>query len=181
MCIILMYMGFMYVHSPRIFGWKGLSVAFLGLLLLSLGVRESVAAEPSADVPKNTLSKSQDSETKQGEKSPLWGNEKRTYVGDNGDDGGGALQMMVVYSVIILVLGVGAVLVVKKLLPKIQRSAGKNLSIIETAYISQRNSVHLLKVGRKKYLIARSGDGISLLAEVTQALDDQESTSGSGE
>lgn len=181
MCIILMYMGFMYVHSPRILVWKGLSLAFLALLALGLGVREAVAAEPSADVKKNTLSKSPDSGANQNETPWRLGSEKRSYVGDDGDDGGGALQTMVVYSVIILVLGVGAVLVVKKLLPKIQRSAGKNLSIIETAYVSPRNSVHLLKVGRKKYLIARSGDGISLLAEVTQALDDQESTSGSGE
>ncbi len=109
------------------------------------------------------------------------GFEKRLSVPDNDDGPGDALLKMVLYSLLIVVLGVLALVVLKRLLPKIQRSAGKNLSIIETAYISPRSSVHLLRVGTKKYLISRSGDGVSLLAEVTQALSDEQTASGPDE
>ena len=171
MCTAPVYMDSLYVHLSCRFGRKGLLVAFLVLLTLGMGVCEAMAAEPTSEVEKAS----------QMEKSWRLGSGKGFSVLDNDDKPGGTLQTMIVYSMIILVLGVGAVLVVKKLLPRIQRSAGKNLSIIETAYISPRSSVHLLRVGTKKYLISRSGEGISLLAEVTQALEDAESTSGSGE
>jgi len=181
MCTTPIYMGSLYVHLPCRFDSKGLLTAFLAVLTLALPAGHVLAENSTPDSKKDTLTESEDSQMQKSEKAP-WLDSKKPLDSFNTDKGpGGALLTMIVYSLIIVVLGVAAVLVIKKLLPKIQRSAGKNLSIIETAYISPRSSVHLLRVGTKKYLISRSGEGVSLLAEVTQALDDEETTTGSTE
>ncbi len=173
MCTTPIYMGSLYVHLPRRFALKGLLTAFLAVLTLALPARQILAADPTPEANKDSLTKPDDSQTHKSEKAP-WLDSKKPLDSFKTDKApGGALLTMVVYSLIIVVLGVAAVLVIKKLLPRIQRSAGKNLSIVETAYISPRSSVHLLRVGTKKYLISRSGDGVSLLAEVTQALPDE--------
>ena len=181
MCVTPVYMGSLYVHLPRRLASKGLLTAFLALLTLAFPARHIPGAEPACKVQKDTLSKGQDTEANQAEKSLRLGIEKRLYVPDNDDGPGDALLKMALYSLLIVVLGVLALVVLKRLVPKIQRSAGKNLSIIETAYISPRSSIHLLRAGTRKYLISRSGDGLSLLAEVTQALHDEETTPGSAE
>ncbi len=181
MCSTPIYMGSLYVHLRRRFDSKGLLIALLATLAVALPTPSIIGAEPTPQANKDSLTKPDDSQTQKSE-NPAWLDSKKPLDSFNTDKGpGGALLTMIVYSLIIVVLGVAAVLVIKKLLPRIQRSAGKNLSIIETAYISPRSSVHLLRVGTKKYLISRSGDGVSLLAEVTQALDDEEITPGSAE
>ncbi len=181
MCFTPIYMDSLYVHLPRRFASKGLLTAFLAVLTLAFPARHVLGENSTPDSKKASLTKPQDAQTQKGWKLPR--SDNKDLVGGLGreDDAGGALRQMIVYSVIIVALGVAAVLIIKKLLPRIHRSAGKNLSIIETAYISPRSSVHLLRVGTKKYLISRSGDGVSLLAEVTQALDDEEITPGSAE
>ena len=181
MCVTPIYMDSLYVHLPRRFASKGLLTAFLAVLTLALQASHVLGANSTPDSKKDTLTESEDAQTQKGWKLPR--SDNKDPVGGLGreDDAGGALRQMIVYSLIIVVLGVAAVLVIKKLLPRIHRSAGKNLSIIETAYISPRSSVHLLRVGTKKYLISRSGDGVSLLAEVTQALPDEQIASGPDE
>lgn len=174
MCTNPIYMVSLYAHSPRRLNSKGLLVALLALLSLALSSQDIFAGEKSSEANKTSLTKPEHSQTQKGEK-PSWLDSKETLDSlGRQDEPSGTLLQMVVYSVIIVVLGVGAIVVIKKLLPKIQRSGGRNLSIIETAHISPRSSVHLLRVGTKKYLISRSGDGVSLLAEVTQALSDEQ-------
>ncbi len=181
MCIMLMYMGSLYAHSRVRFGGKGLLVVFLALLGMGLGVCDVLAQGPTSDAKQDGGVSSEDTQA-QDEKKPFWlGGQKHIDRLGSQDETDGALQTMIVYSVIILVLGVVAVLVVKRVLPKIQRSAGKNISILETVYISPRSSVHLLRVGTKKYLVSRSGEGVCLLADVTEALPVEPSVQGDSE
>ena len=176
MCTIPRYMGSLYVHSPRGLGWKGLLITSLlaVVVVVTMSSRWGFAAEKGSETDKKGPAVSDNSQVKRDGRMPWAGNNKIPGFIDGQDDGRGALTQMLVYSVIIVILGVVAIVVIKKFLPKIQRSGGKNLSIIETAYISPRSSVHLLGVGTKKYLISRSGEGVSLLAEVTEAVSDEQ-------
>ena len=88
------------------------------------------------------------------------------------DDGTtGLLYRMLAYTAVILLLGGVALLVVRKVLPKITRPGGKRISVVETVYLGPRKTVHLLQVGSQRFLVAGSRDGISMLGEVTVAFE----------
>jgi len=89
-------------------------------------------------------------------------------------DTSGLMYRMLAYTLIILVLGVIALLVVKKVLPRITASAGKRISVLETAYLGPRKTLHLLQVGSQRFLVAGSRDRITLLGEVTGAFADED-------
>jgi flagellar biogenesis protein FliO len=67
-------------------------------------------------------------------------------------------------------LGVAAIYLSKKLVPKFVRLSGKEIRITETAYIGQRKAVHLLKIGDRTLLIGSTNESITKLADVTEAL-----------
>ena len=79
---------------------------------------------------------------------------------------------MLAIIVIILVLGAVAIFVTRKLLPRINKYAGKNITVIETVYLGPKKTVQLLQVGTRKYLAAGSRDSTSVLTDVTDAFDE---------
>ena len=85
-------------------------------------------------------------------------------------DLGGLLYKVLAYTLIILVLGAVALVVVKKVLPRIGPPGGKSISVLETVYLGPKKTLHLLQVGSKKFLVAGSREQITLLGEVTAAL-----------
>lgn len=181
MCITPTHMGSLYAYSPRRSTSKGLLTFFLAVLSVAFPARHILAENPIPGSKKDTVTKSGDPQTQKPEKEP-WSGLPKPLNGLNYDKAPQNLLLrMVIYCLLIVVLAVLAVVVLKKLVPRIQRSSGKNLLILETTYVAPRSSLHLLRVGTKKYLLSRSGDGLSLLAEVTQALDDEDTTPGSAE
>lgn len=74
------------------------------------------------------------------------------------------------YMVVLLALAVGALVVVKRYLPKIRQASGKHVILLETTGLGPRQCVHLLQVGNAKLLVASSKDDIRFLADVTAAL-----------
>ncbi len=80
------------------------------------------------------------------------------------------LWQMLAATVVILVLGVLAFVVVKRLLPKIARTAGKRISVLETVYLQPKKALHLIEVGSRKFLLASSPEGLTRLDDVTDAL-----------
>lgn len=110
------------------------------------------------------------------------GGEPRTGPFFRGDGGpgetnlpvGGNSEMLwhMMASVLVLaVLALVAWVVFKKVLPRVSRAGGRNVSVLETSYIGPRKAVHLLRVGQKRLLVASSRDDVSLLADVTEAVE----------
>jgi flagellar biogenesis protein FliO len=87
----------------------------------------------------------------------------------------GVIWQMLALAVIILVLGGLALLVVRRLLPRMGRPVGKAKSIrlLETTHLGQRKAVHLLQVGTKRILVGDSPTSLTLLSEVTNAFDQE--------
>ncbi len=74
---------------------------------------------------------------------------------------------------VILVIGAFAFFIIRKVLPRIRVVAGKHISILETAYLGPRKTVHLLQVGSKKILVANFPEGVVSLGDVTDAFGDE--------
>jgi flagellar biogenesis protein FliO len=77
---------------------------------------------------------------------------------------------MTLVALLIVALGVAAIYISKRLVPKIARLPGKEIYIVETAHIGQRKAVHLLKIGDRMLLIGSTNESITKLADVTKAL-----------
>ena len=87
-----------------------------------------------------------------------------------GYDTTGLMWQMLAAMVVILVLGVLAYIVVKRLLPKIGRTSGKRISVLETVYLQPKKALHLIQVGSRRILIASSPEGLTRMDDVTDAL-----------
>lgn len=79
--------------------------------------------------------------------------------------------------VIVLVLAAAALIAAKKFLPRLRgfsnlktlgKAAGgaRNISVIETAYLGPRKTLHLVQVGDRKILLASSGDTVTMLCDL---------------
>ena len=66
----------------------------------------------------------------------------------------------------VIILGVAAVYVSKKFLPKLTHASGKRVRVIETVHLGPRKTVHLLQVDDKQLLIGSTSDSITKLADV---------------
>lgn len=85
------------------------------------------------------------------------------------DLGRGELFFKMMFSVVlVLVLGVAAVYVSKKVLPRITNFPGKEIRILETAHLGPRKAVHLIRIGNQRLLIGSTNESITMLADVTE-------------
>ena len=67
----------------------------------------------------------------------------------------------------VVVLGVAAIYVSKKFLPKITKLPGKEIRIAETVHLGPRKAVHLLEIGNRRFLIGSTNESITRLADLT--------------
>jgi flagellar biogenesis protein FliO len=81
----------------------------------------------------------------------------------------GAVWQMLAYTLILLVLAAVGIFLAKRFIPKIGMPTGKNVRVLETVHLGSRKTVHLLRVGSRKYLVGSSRERITLLADVTEA------------
>jgi len=78
------------------------------------------------------------------------------------------LFFKMMFSVLFLVvLGVAAIYVSKRFLPKITKLPGKEIRIAETVHLGPRKAVHLLEVGERRFLIGSTNENITRLADLT--------------
>ncbi len=87
-------------------------------------------------------------------------------------DPGDMLRKMMASLLVVLVLAVAAWVVFRKVLPRVGHPGGRNVTLMETTYVGPRKAVHLLKVGQRRFLVGSSQEGLRLLADVTDAVDD---------
>jgi flagellar biosynthetic protein FliO len=93
-------------------------------------------------------------------------------VGQNTLETSDALGKLVTSTLAIIVLGVVAVYVVKRVMPKVSSAMGKELRVIESMSLGPRKQIHIVKVGRRKLLVGSGTDSVTCLADVTDALPD---------
>ena len=87
--------------------------------------------------------------------------------------GGRELFFKMMLSVLLVVaLGVAAIYVSKKLLPKITNLPGKEIRIVETVHLGPRKAVHLLEIGNQRLLIGSTNENVTKLADVPSTLTD---------
>lgn len=87
------------------------------------------------------------------------------------ENSSGAAWTMVSSVLVVLMLGVACWVLLKKVMPKMRPGGARNITVLETAFLGPGKSVHIVKVGREKYLLGATKDGLSMLACVTGALD----------
>jgi len=93
--------------------------------------------------------------------------------GSGAGDTTALMWQMLATTVVVLAIGVAAIYVTKRLLPRIRGAASKRISVLETAYLGQRKAVHLLQVGSRKLLVASSPEGVVKLDDMTGAFADE--------
>ena len=92
---------------------------------------------------------------------------------------GGYVWQMMAYMLVFVALGFVAIVVIKKVLPRIGMAVptGKRISTLETVYLGPRKTVHLLQVGTRKILLSGSREGLSMLADVTDGFVEHDDVS----
>ncbi|MBN2183415.1 MAG: FliO/MopB family protein [Sedimentisphaerales bacterium] len=103
--------------------------------------------------------------------------DSNTTSSKDNDNALGELYLKTILAVlIVLVLGIAAIYVSKKLLPKITNLPGKEIHIVETVHLGQRKAIHLLEIGNRRILIGSTNETISSLAELNPTFMDLSST-----
>ncbi|MHC4542084.1 MAG: flagellar biosynthetic protein FliO, partial [Planctomycetota bacterium] len=135
------------------------------------GVCVVCPAQPAADEPESEQANPERNESDLGGQArtdSLFANDP-DFAGKEGYEPGGreffVRTMLAV--VFVIVLGVAAIYVSKRLLPKITNLPGKEIRIVETAYLGPRKAVHLIEVGKRRFLVGSTNENIRKLAEVT--------------
>ncbi|MCK5000699.1 MAG: flagellar biosynthetic protein FliO [Anaerohalosphaera sp.] len=67
----------------------------------------------------------------------------------------------------VAVFGTAAIFITRKLAPRLAKSTGKSIHILENVSLGQRRSLHLIEIQGKKILLASSADNIVKLCELT--------------
>lgn len=70
---------------------------------------------------------------------------------------------------LVAVLGIAALYVSKKILPKVTNLPGKEIRVVETAYLGPRKMLHLVQVGNQKLLVGSTNETIATLAHIDDA------------
>jgi len=84
-----------------------------------------------------------------------------------------AFVKMMFTVLMVIVLGVAAIYLSKKILPKLSSMSGKTIKIVETVHLGPRKSVHLLKIGNEQILIGSTNENITKLADIPDLATDQ--------
>lgn len=136
-------------------------VMVLGLVLLVSGGWIGLSAR-SADQAKSEPSTPEQSRSFLDDPNPAG----RTDI----SLGNKELFLKMMFSVaLVVVLGVAALYLSKKVLPKVTNAPGKEIRILETTYLGPRKALHLVEVGNQKLLVGSTNESISTLAHMTDA------------
>ena len=158
-------------------------MASLGCLLAWAAVAAPAADEPAATQPLPATGPATTRPAALPRSRPVpaalgggtYGDQDLTLEDDPDRGPGAVLRRMMAYTLVILVLGGVGLFVVRKLLPRLGATQGKkHISVLETVYLGPKKSLHLLRVGAQRFLVAGSRDGVSMLGEVTSAFPDDD-------
>ena len=96
---------------------------------------------------------------------PLLGREKdKEHV-----DTSSLLHQMLAMVVVIALLGGVSWYVMKRGLPKLKGVGSRRVQVEETTYLASRHSLHLVRVGSRRLLVASGREGVRSLGDVSDA------------
>jgi len=135
--------------------------AFLAVTVLAAAALTVCAAQSANNTQKPLFDNSR----------PLFENEPNFAAGPYAQADTSKLMLKMTLAVLIVVgLGVTAIYVSKKVLPKITNLQGKEIHILETTHLGPRKAMHLVKIGNhRRLLIGSTNDSITTLADLTEA------------
>lgn len=106
------------------------------------------------------------------------GKEEALKLKDRG--GVGPVWEMLAYTLILLALAGAGIYVAKRFLPRLGVQSSRRIGVEETVHLAPKQAVHLLRVGARTYLVSNARENISLLADVTQAMEEAPEGGGEG-
>ncbi len=71
----------------------------------------------------------------------------------------------------VALIGIGAWLVCRKMSGRWHSGGGRTIQLGETVRMGPRKAVHLIHVGKKTFLVGSTADRLSLLADVSDSVD----------
>lgn len=89
------------------------------------------------------------------------------FTGNSSINGTEIFYRIMLSIVFVLILGAAAIFITKKYLPKIAKLQGKEIQVIETVHLGPRKSVHLIEIGKRRFLIGSTNENIRKLADLT--------------
>jgi flagellar biosynthetic protein FliO len=157
-------------------GIKKKIIAPLAVIALggSLLVFRTTQSQTRAMEPENSISDPcQPSTMSNFNKNSLFANDSNLPTKSNYKTTGGELYIKTILSVcLVIVLGIAGIYISKKLLPKLTNLPGKEIRIVETVHLGPRRAVHLLEVGKRRFLIGSTNERINTLADLNPELMD---------
>jgi len=139
-------------------------VAILGGVILAGGLLSAVRSMAAAPEPQQPLDSQVTAQP--GSPSPA------TAPGFGETSGRELFYKMLLSVLLVIALGVAAIYVSRKLLPRITHLPGKQVRVVETTYIAPRKGIHLIQIGARRLLVASTSETITMLADVTESLPD---------
>ena len=142
-------------------------VVFLAAISLCSGAAFVYSAQPGTDASTKPLFDNSDSSSD---------NQPNLTIESDDNLGTGELFFKMMFTVLlVVVLGIAAIYLSKKLLPRFTHLPGKKIRVIETVHLGHRRTVHLLKIGNQQLLIGSTNENITKLADVTDELSEIDS------
>lgn len=138
-------------------------IGLLCLLLLASGGWIALASRQSGAATGSDVDKDA------ARSSPLRGSSFASDPGPNFSLGSGELFVKMMLSVgLVLGLGGAALYVSRRVLPRVTHAPGKEIHVLETAYLGPRKALHLVEVGGRRLLIASTSDHVTMLTTVNE-------------
>ena len=153
-------------------GFKKKMVVILIVAALGNGaliVRSVQSAANGTASEKMTLESNQSQLVNETEKSGLF--EKESGFSDESGylPGQGDFLFRAMLAILfVVILGIAAIYVSKKLLPQIAGVPGKEIRIVETVHLGPRKAVHLIDIGRRRFLIGSTNENVTKLADLNE-------------
>lgn len=99
--------------------------------------------------------------------SVLSGRDNLFFNQDKSDaDLGSAVYRMILGVSVVVVLGVAAIYVSKKVLPRFSAIQGKQIKVLETVHLGSRKTIYLIEIAGQQVLVGSTSDRFSKLADI---------------
>jgi flagellar biogenesis protein FliO len=150
-------------------GWVGLASRYAGhhntISDGGLPTTDSsgVAAPPSATIKEPSVR-----DIALGSLNPTWNDPDNLVSSANAGPGSRELFLKMMLSVgLVIGLGVAALYLSKRVLPRVVNAPGKEIHVLETTWLGPRKALHLVEVANQRLLIASTNENVTMLAHVS--------------
>jgi flagellar biogenesis protein FliO len=156
----------------RVRTYKKQLVAFLVTAVIVGAMLVVCSAQSAADGQETEKPKAESQNSKFMTGSLFAGDPNFSKTPGNSSGNKELFYKMMLSVLLVVALGAAAIYTSRKLLPRITNLPGKEVRIVETIHIGPRKTLHLLKIGNQCLLLGSTGENITKLADVTDALAD---------